>query len=71
MATVIDSLLIELGLDSSKFMASKNKVIDALKEIQEENEKNSIDKKKAAEEEKNKGKRKTKKNTEKMLFLSS
>ena len=41
MATVIDSLLIELGLDSSKFMASQKKVIDALKEIQEENEKTS------------------------------
>ena len=39
MATVIDSLLIELGLDSSKFMADQKKVIDALKEIQAENEK--------------------------------
>ena len=41
MATVIDSLIIELGLDSSKFMADQKKVIDALKEIQAENEKAS------------------------------
>ncbi len=63
MATVIDSLLIELGLDSSKFMASQKKVIDALKEIQEENEKTSksvvdnekkttVENKKAADENK-------------------
>ena len=41
MATVIDSLLIELGLDSSKFMADQKKVINALKEIQAENKKAS------------------------------
>ena len=39
MATILDSLMVELGLDSSKFMANQKKVIDALKEIQAENEK--------------------------------
>ncbi len=39
MATILDSLMVELGLDSSKFMAEQKKVIDALKEIQSENEK--------------------------------
>ncbi len=41
MATILDSLMVELGLDSSKFMANQKKVIDALKEIQAENEKAS------------------------------
>ena len=52
MATVIDSLIIELGLDNSKFMADQKKVIDALKEIQAENEKASKSSKKASENKK-------------------
>lgn len=52
MATVIDSLIIELGLDSSKFMADQKKVIDALKEIQAENEKASKSSKEASKNKK-------------------
>lgn len=38
MATVIDSLLIELGIDASKFNSEQKKIVDALKEIAEKAE---------------------------------
>ena len=39
MATIIDSLLVKLGLDSSEFAAGKNKVDKGLKETGNEAEK--------------------------------
>lgn len=41
MATVIDSLLIELGLDASKLMTTQKKVVDELKKVADEAEKTS------------------------------
>ena len=41
MATVIDSLLIELGLDASKLMTTQKKVVDELKKVAVEAEKTS------------------------------
>lgn len=41
MATVIDSLLIELGLDASKLMTTQKKVVDELKKVAAEAEKTS------------------------------
>lgn len=39
MATIIDSLVVELGLDPTKFNAGQKKAVDALRELQEKSEK--------------------------------
>lgn len=41
MATIIDSLVIELGLDPSKFTQGQKEAIDALRKMQEETEKSA------------------------------
>lgn len=41
MATIIDSLVVELGLDSSKFTKGQQQAIDALRKLQEQAEKSS------------------------------